>query len=313
MKKVLKWSGLGLAGVIGLAALTVGVFALRVELKRGERALVEPSPLEIPTDSASITEGRRLTQTKGCFDCHGTDLGGKTFVNEAPIGVYSGTNLTKGRGGVGDRYTDTDWVRAIRHGVGPDGRMLVFMPSAEFYFLSDPDLAKIVAYLKTVPSVDRELPPIQIGPVARVLYHLDQFPLLFSAELIRDIPRPTEVLSPAPTAQYGQYLAQGCVGCHGPQFKGGKIPGVPPSWPAASDLTPSGPLARYSLAQFGATLRTGVKPSGEKIDPQFMPWAAFAAMNDVEVEALYRYFTSLPRENNEISMAGASGLQVTKD
>ena len=52
--------------------------------------------------------------------------------------------------------------------------------------------------------------------------------------------------------------------------------------------------AVYALAQFSAALRTGVRPDGRKMEPQYMPWSAFSAMTDTEVEALYRYLGSLP-------------------
>jgi hypothetical protein len=77
-------------------------------------------------------------------------------------------NLTTGAGGVGDTNTDEDWVRAIRHGVGHDGRGLALMPSAVFYYLSDEDLGALIAYLKSLPPVDNEMPGTDLGPVGRI-------------------------------------------------------------------------------------------------------------------------------------------------
>ena len=62
------------------------------------------------------------------------------------IGTLRAPNLTPG--GVGGTYTDTDWIRALRHGVAPDGTPLVFMPSWEYYYLSKEDLGALIAYLK---------------------------------------------------------------------------------------------------------------------------------------------------------------------
>ena len=43
-------------------------------------------------------------------------------------------NLTSGAGGVGATFQDEDCVRAIRHGVGPDGRALVYYAVEGFPF-----------------------------------------------------------------------------------------------------------------------------------------------------------------------------------
>ena len=51
--------------------------------------------------------------------------------------------MTRGKGGIAGRFTDQDWVRAIRHGVRPEGRM----PSKEYYALSDADLGALIAQL----------------------------------------------------------------------------------------------------------------------------------------------------------------------
>ena len=61
-------------------------------------------------------------------------------------------NLTSGAGGVGATNTDEDWVRAIRHGVGHDGRALWVMPSLSFSRLSDEDLGALIAYLESRPQ-----------------------------------------------------------------------------------------------------------------------------------------------------------------
>ena len=50
----------------------------------------------------------------------------------------------------------------------------------------------------------------------------------------------------------------------------------------------------WTLEQFGAALRTGVRPDGRKMEPQYMPWSAFSALTDTEVEALYQYLQTLP-------------------
>ena len=106
----------------------------------------------------SLARGQHLVEI-GCADCHGADLSGKAVIDEPPLASIYASNLTAGQGGIGQSYTnDADWVRAIRHGIRPDGTPLLVMPSQVYYYYSDEDVAAIVAYAKKVAPVDNELP-----------------------------------------------------------------------------------------------------------------------------------------------------------
>ncbi len=126
-------------------------------------------------------------------------------------------------------------MRAIRHGVGPGNHGLFIMPADEYSHFPDSDLGALIAYLKTVPPVDRERVPTSLGPVSRVLLTIGR--IKRAAEVI-DHPnlRPGEV-APGVTVECGRYVANGCIGCHGTNFSGGKIEVGPPSWPLAANLT----------------------------------------------------------------------------
>jgi hypothetical protein len=90
-----------------------------------------------------------------------------------------------------------------------------------------------------------------------------------------------------------------CKGCHGDALKGGKIPGAPPEWPAAADLTARSVYATYDTAQkFRAMMRGGKRPDGAAI--QVMPFPTLAQMNDTDLDALYLYLSAL-------SKSGAAG------
>lgn len=98
-----------------------------------------------------------------------------------------------------------------------------------------------------------------------------------------------------PTAAYGAYLATACVGCHGKGFSGGHIPGMPPDWPDAANLTPDpGGLANWSEADLKQALREGVAPGGRALKTDYMPVRVTRFLTDEEVGALYAYFRSLP-------------------
>ena len=89
-------------------------------------------------------------------------------------------------------------------------------------------------------------------------------------------------------------MAVACTGCHGPEFSGGAIPGVPPTFPAAANLTPHATgLGGWSYSEFQIVMRTGARPDGTEVDP-FMPWPAYSQMTDTELGALWAYLQAQP-------------------
>jgi mono/diheme cytochrome c family protein len=293
MKKVLKWLGIGLAALVGLIIIAVVLVVVVSNRRVNATYDIAIEPVEIPSDEDALTWGEHVAIVRGCTDCHTKNLAGGTLIDEPAIGQINPANLTPGAGGIGGSYTDTDWVRAIRHGVGPDGKPLIFMPSQEFYFLSDEDLGALIAYLKTVPPIDNQPPAITIGPLGRVLFLAGQLDLVPAEKIDHKATRPVGA-DPGVTVAYGEYMAVGCVGCHGPGFSGGPIPGVPPDWPPAANLTPGGNPANWSQEEFVNTLRSGLTPEGELLDPQYMPWPTYSQMTDDELKAIWLYLQSLP-------------------
>ena len=98
-------------------------------------------------------------------------------------------------------------------------------------------------------------------------------------------------MSPA----HGAYVANACIGCHGPGLAGGRIPGAPPDWPAAANLTPGAGTALANYADekaFVAMMRSGVRPDGSAIST-VMPFGSLKAMSDIDLEALFLYLKSL--------------------
>lgn len=293
MRKLLKWIGIVLAGLIGLVIIAVVVVYVISSSRMSATYDIQVASVEIPTDEEAIEWGGHLADTRGCADCHTENFAGGVLIDDPALGLLTTSNLTSGQGGIGSTYTDIDWIRAIRHGVGPDSKPLIFMPSQEFYFLSDEDLGALIAYIKTVPAVDNQPPEIAIGPLGRVLFLAGQIDLVPAEQIDHNGPRPT---SPpvGVTAEYGEYLAVGCIGCHGPGYSGGPIPGVPPEWPPAENLTPSGDLASWSEADFIETMRTGVTPSGHELNSEYMPWPTIGKMTDEELQAIWLFLESLP-------------------
>ncbi len=167
------------------------------------------------------------------------------------------------------------------------------MPSQEFFILSDGDVGALVAYIRSLPPVDRQLPEQQLTLMARALFIAGELPPLAAEVIDHDEPHP-EAPEPAVTVEYGQYLATGCMGCHGADYAGGAVPGAPPGSPPAANLTPAGNLGNWSEAQFIEAMRTGITPEGKQLDPSMMPWPSTAEMSDLELKAVWAFLQSLP-------------------
>jgi mono/diheme cytochrome c family protein len=246
--------------------------------------------IPIPTDAASLARGRHLVEAVAvCTICHGDNLGGKLAFADAFLGRGYTANLTSGRGGVGRRYSNADWVRSIRYGVRPDGRGIIFMPSDYFNQISDADLGAMIAYLKSLPPIDNDRTAVEINFTARLMIDLGIF-----GDVVRAARIDFRARRPPPNADPGAYLVAvgGCTFCHGPQLTGGQ--GPEPGAPGGPDLTPGGPLSHWSPADFLATMRLGVNPEGHPIQPKYMPWLGYRNMTEDELGSIWRYLRSLP-------------------
>jgi len=252
----------------------------------------------IPKDPAALLEGQRIFRYRGCEACHGEDLGGLVYMENPAIGQVVTPNLTTGAGGIGGQRDDLDLVSAIRHGVDPTGKPLLFMPSTEFYFLSDSDLGGLLAYIRSKPAVNNQPGPSQLSPTGFMIMNLTREITFLPAELIPHDQAPPAVPDTDITPEYGKYLALSCPVCHGADLAGGEIPGLPPEWPAASNLTPGrgGRLPSWGEDGFIDFIRDG-KKHGRAVSSTYMPWSSYRYMSDLELKAVYAYLMGLePRE-----------------
>lgn len=298
MGKVIKRVGIG-AFVFLLLALAVVIVASTFRWTRDYENLDVPiEAIAIPSDVAALSHGEHIATTHYCGYCHGDNLAGGFLVNEAALAVIPAPNLTAGAGGVGAANEDGDWVRAIRHGVGHDRRGLIGMPSRVWHQMSDEDLGALVAYLKTIPPVDNELPERRIGPLFRLMLALGQAPPPEPSLIDHDVPRsaPPE---PGVTVEYGEYLATSCTACHGVNMAGGTTRTLDGELVTALNLTPGGELAGWTQADFISTLRTGVTPGGRHLSDE-MPWTYVGQMTDDELQAIWLYLQSLPAREQSL-------------
>lgn len=293
MKKILRAAAWAVGTVVVLIVIAGGALYVLSQRRLDRKWTVAAHPVAVPADSLALARGRHMAVAiSKCTECHRADLGGGQFIDEAPVARLYAPNLTRGRGGIGAAYTDLDWERSIRHAVRPNGDGLLFMPSLEYEWLSDEDLAALIAYIKSVPPVDREPRPSSIGPIGRALYLKGDL-VLVPAEQVNHEAHPAAVPMSV-SAEYGRYLVNvgGCTGCHGPGLSGGKIPGTPLDWKPAANLTPAG-IDHYTEEDFFRALREGKRPGNVPID-SLMPVRATRQMTDDEIRALWLYLKTVP-------------------
>lgn len=289
MRRVLIWIGSILGGAVAVLVIFLGTtwFVSNGRLNRVYE--VDVTAPAVPTDAASIAEGERLAATRFCSDCHGPDLGGAEMMEDPVFGRLWATNLTTGRGGVGSTYSDEDYARAVWYGIRRDGTPLLIMPSSEYHqALDESHLGKILAYVRSAPPVDREIPPRRIGPLAWVGHVLGFVPLAHVERMDTSEP-PVAPVEVGATVEYGATIGVMCSGCHGADLAGFSDPGTG----VAPNLTPHETgLGDWSYDDFVAAMRTGVLPDGSTLSDD-MPWRAIARLSDVEMEALWLYIGSV--------------------
>ena len=293
MKRWIKWTLAGGAVVLLLGVAGVVAGTQLAGHKRQRQISVPPHAVAYTSAAAALARGKYLFESRGCVECHGADGAGRSFVNDGKGTHIAGPNITPA--GVVAAYQPADWERTIRHGVKPDGRPALVMPSEDYNRFTDDDLAALVAYARSLPPAPGGGATVELPLPAWVLYGFGLIPDA-AARIDHALP-PARPIPEGVTVEHGRYVANMCIGCHGAALSGGKIPGGPPDWPPAANLTPGegSAMTRYpDAAAFSAMLRSGKRPDGTPI--QVMPFASLSKMNDVDAQALYAFLKTVPAQ-----------------
>lgn len=293
-----RWVRIALVVVAVLVSVPVlaGSWALSSFSRLRGRTLPTPENVgfeELAAGSFDPAEAERMYRARGCADCHGDSGTGEQFIDDPGLGKYVGANITRGQGGVPADFGPADFDAAVRHCVGVEGRPLLIMPCRDYTAMGDHDLALICAHVQSLRAADAERvhSPTLLG---RILIGAGVVPW-FEYDMIDHTAIRAEVPPVGATVEYGQYVANACIGCHGEHFSGGPLPGAPPSLPVPQNLTQHETgLQGWTREQFATAVRTGTRPDGTTIDP-FMPTASsFGHFNDTEIDALWAFVQSLP-------------------
>jgi len=294
MKKVFKWIGVVLGSLLGLILLAGAALFVIGNSRLSKTYDFPPSGIVIPTDAASIEYGKHRVETL-CADCHAEDLGGVIgWTVVGPMATIDSANLTSGEGGIAEEFaTDEDYVNAIRHGIDPEGKPIYMPAVVAFQYISDEELGAMIAYLKTIPPVDRKTNGSQFTALGKIIVGAGMFGNL----PVEDASHQNQISAPEAgvSVAYGDYLvATGdCRACHGQQLAGGSYPDPSVTLPVPN-LTPGGELGSWAEAQFIQTMRTGVTPGGHAMNSDLMPYKQIGSLTDAELQAIWMYLHSLP-------------------
>jgi mono/diheme cytochrome c family protein len=295
MKKPIKV----IAGSLAALALVAGSIAVAAVLL-SERKLNRIVDVQIPSVDLSAIEadmarGQYLFATRGCSECHGAGGEGRVVMEDKNSGFFVAAPSINS-GGLAGSYGDADWIGALRHGLKPAGTPLFIMPSEDYAQMADDDVAALIAYIRSLPATPAKQAEFKIPLMVKALY---AFGVATDAAEKIDHTRPAPTHAPVGEQEQGAYVATTCTGCHGEGFSGGKIPGAPPTWPAAANLTSAadGVMGRYSSAEaFREMMRSGKRADGTPI--AVMPFESLRQMSDAELDALFGFLKGLQPKNS---------------
>jgi len=300
------------AGITVLVVITLVVVGITVTI--GWRPFIGAKKRAL-TDRKFEATPQRLARGKylvdgvvGCFGCHtdqdwskpgappvaGKEGSGHAWSDQEMPWLVA-PNITPDKETGAGNWSDDMLARAIREGIGHDGRALFpIMPYQSYRQMSDEDLASIIAYVRTVPAVRNQLPTTRM-PSA----------LNFS---IQNVPQPVDAAVPAPdqltAVARGTYLVRmgACADCHTPQEKGQPMPGMdfaggflmhePKGDVVSSNITPAASgIGYYNDTSFVQAMRigkVGVRPLHAS-----MPWYFYGKMTDDDLKSMFAFLQTL--------------------
>ena len=274
MKKFLKW-----LGIVAVSFLAIVVVVMIYAYSASEREfarqykVAETLSVSLPTDAAEIEEGHRLAHITGCTHCHGANLAEPNAIDIPGIARFVPPNISQ----IVPTTSDAQLVGLLRRGVKIDGTSAWLMPAEMFRHLHDEDVARILAWVRTVPASGEVAGKTSIHLMGRALVAMNQ---------IKPVARQIDEAKgePAIPPGRGAYLVMNaCSECHGQDLNGVPMANAP------SLMVVKG----YSAEQFARLMHDGVGV-GEREFELMTPTAKarFSHLTADEVQAVYEFLQS---------------------
>lgn len=265
-----------------------------------------PAPIVVSDAPPQVIDrGRELVKgLAACGFCHGENptassilAGGRVL--EDRYGRVHAPNITPARSGIGE-WSDDTIVRAIRASINANDEWLSSEMHRGYEWMADEDVLAIVAYLRTLPAVEKTVERRTLGFVDRNTKGL--------FDVRREVKGYVPSIDRKASAEYGQYLTDHvarCGGCHNSPWSlireeeylvGGKTIRSDLGEKVAPAITSS---TVYGLGEWNEQaivhyLKTGETRDGNIVDANFCPVGFFRNASDEDLLAIARYLKSVP-------------------
>jgi mono/diheme cytochrome c family protein len=268
---------------------------------------------------AEVARGKYIFGATGGCGCHTeskglVNAGGRKY--DGPYGAVYSANITPDiKTGIGG-WTDEQIITAIRLGRRPNGERLVPVhPFISFNGMADEDLKALVAFLRTVPPVNRTNTPKKITVPMFDSVFLPAWLMAFAA---KETPPPAAPVSGVARGEYLVHAVAHCGECHTPRsamtmavdnsrFLAGNPKKTGPEGQATPNITPDKAtgLGDWTEAQIVTYLGTGNRPDGDVAGGlmEEMIQGTLAGLKDLtkaDLQAIARYLKSIPAVKNKI-------------
>jgi mono/diheme cytochrome c family protein len=283
-----------------------GVARAAQSMKRLLLGLVLGAALGSALAQGDAKRGEYLAKAGGCIGCHTEDrkdtvpfAGGRSL--KSPFGTFYGPNITPHpEAGIG-RWTEADFIRAMRQGDRPDGKnYFPAFPYTSFTKIVDRDLRDLWAYLRTLAPSPRASQEHQMRfPFGwRFLVTFWKW-FFFTPGPFTNLPGLSDI------ANRGAYLVQAlghCGECHTPRnFLGGPktsrflAGGKGPDGKDVANLTPTR-LKKWSDKELQDLLTTGIDPEGDVVAEAMgeVVRNTTSQLTPADLNALIAYLRTLP-------------------
>jgi mono/diheme cytochrome c family protein len=266
-----------------------------------------------------VAKGRYVFAASGGCGCHtetgkaatGLNAGGRRF--DAPFGTVYSTNITPHREtGIG-AWTDDQIIAGIRLGRRPNGeRIIPIHPFTTFNGMAEEDLRALVAYLRSLPPIDR---PNQPKKISVPLFESVFLPAWLAAFVSKETPPPHAPTSGPARGEYLVRIVGHCGECHTPRgitqavdnsrFLAGNPKG--PENSVVPNITPEKDTGlTWSEEEIAYYMETGNTPGGDVAGGLMMEViqgtsVGYKDMTKADLQAIARYLKSVPPIKNKVT------------
>ena len=267
-------------------------------------------------DREAAKRGEYLFSAGGCAGCH-TDVkntgpvgaGGRAL--KTPFGTFYGPNITPDPDqGIG-RWSDADFMRALRDGVSPQAtHYFPVFPFTSFTRISDADMRDLKAYLFSLPPSPKPNRPHEVGFPFDLRFVQYFWKRLFfdRGAFVADAGRSAEL-------NRGAYLVEAlghCGECHTPRNlfgasdrslayagtrdgpEGAKAPNITPDRETG--------IGKWTVGDLTDLLKTGMTPDGDFVGATMaeVVRATTGKLSERDLKAMVAYLRALQPIRNDL-------------